>query len=309
MLYYDVTKINFSDLRNQKRELLKVINERNLDEDVLDGILHLIDSIQEFVCDNLGYAEKDVFDLDDLDNQPEPQNKLVVTEGEEFARAMSEHIFKIHTYSTHLYLYNHKEMSEEFVETILNDPANVQTCIERIRTAILNDYNNNPNQFQRDPDTNKLCYDIDMFKYGYDIEAYCLEKFYEGKTKTMYLCKHCQSDNVEIKKWVNPNTGVVGADCEDPIGYCNDEDSHAVVYCADLKFLAKVVGFQVVDDGVCEYEIHPKMDGSFCIYNLSQANEMLVEDKGKSDAQWRLLTIWEGDIEEPTMMFEGDPRN
>jgi len=26
------------------------------------------------------------------------------------------------------------------------------------------------------------------------------------------------------------------------------------------------------------------------------------------DLNWRLLTIWEGDVEEPTMMFEGDPR-
>jgi hypothetical protein len=70
--HYDVTKIDFSDLRNQKRELLKVIEQRGKgeDEDDLYGILHLIDSIQDFVCDELGYNEKDVFDLEDEGTDP-----------------------------------------------------------------------------------------------------------------------------------------------------------------------------------------------------------------------------------------------
>ena len=73
--HYDVTKIDFSDLRNQKRELLKVIEQRGKgeDEDDLYGILHLIDSIQDFVCDELGYNEKDVFDLEDEGDGTDPR--------------------------------------------------------------------------------------------------------------------------------------------------------------------------------------------------------------------------------------------
>ncbi len=48
------------------------------------------------------------------------------------------------------------------------------------------------------------------------------------------------------------------------------------------------------------------MDASFCVYNLSQARKMLNKDALE---HWRLLTIWDGDIEIPTIMFSGDPRN
>jgi hypothetical protein len=35
---------------------------------------------------------------------------------------------------------------------------------------------------------------------------------------------------------------------------------------------------------------------------------MILNDDGGRDS-WRLLTCWEGDVEEPTMMFEGDLRD
>lgn len=67
--HYDITNINWNDLRNQKRELLRVISERNLPdgEDDLDGIVHLIDSLQDYAVDELGYNEHEVFDLEDED--------------------------------------------------------------------------------------------------------------------------------------------------------------------------------------------------------------------------------------------------
>jgi len=73
--HYDVTQIDFSELRIQKRELLRVIAERNLPdgEDDLDGIVHLIDTIQDYVCDVLGYNEHEVFDLEDEDKDYHPE--------------------------------------------------------------------------------------------------------------------------------------------------------------------------------------------------------------------------------------------
>jgi hypothetical protein len=319
---YDITKINFSDLRNQKRELMKAIkdiDDRQMDDDMglldrrqkegLEGILHMIDDLQDFVTDELGYPAMEVYDFEaeDPDYHPEPLYPVNTDEPEEevFAREMADIIYDLHREGT--YLYQHEAMSEEFVETILNDPANVHACKELIRKDILDDFRIDPTQFKRIANTNDLCYDSEMYDYGYAIEAYCLEKFYEGKTKTVYLCKCCHSNNVEIKKWVNPNTGVVGEDCDESVGFCNDCAINSVIYAAELKYLAEIIGFQVVSDDD-KGDIHPDMDASFCIYNLSQANAMIEKGCNNPQQQWRLLTIWRYDIEEPTLMYEGNPR-
>jgi hypothetical protein len=127
------------------------------------------------------------------------------------------------------------------------------------------------------------------------------------KTKTVFLCSNCGSDNVEMKAWVNPNTDDVGdtVSTEEEDCYCNDCEGHHKLLSHELKANAKVVGFQVVgvDGTEHEGEIHPAMDASFCLYNLSWCRQYLHEYYN-----WRLLTIWEGDVEEPTLMFEGDPR-
>lgn len=310
MKKYDVTHIDFSDLRNQKRELLKVIRERNQPdgEDDLDGIVHLIDSIQDFVCDVLGYKEHDVFDLDmdDPDYHPEP---LYTNEPEEqkFAREMSEVIYENHRESE--YLFIHEDMPEEFVETVLNMPENVQACKELIRKAILKDFANDPDQFTRD-ENNMLRYEDNMHDYGYVIETYCLEKYYEGKTKHVWICPNCGSDNVELKRWHNPNTNKIGVDCEDDEGWCGDCEEHCDLSYVELKFLSKIIGYQVRggDLGDSVGRLHPDMASPTSVYNLGQANEVLRYSKRKSDAYWSLSTVWSGDIENPMMMFEGDIR-
>ena len=133
-------------------------------------------------------------------------------------------------------------------------------------------------------------------------------EFPTDKTKIVFLCSNCGSDNVEMKAWVNPNTDDIGdtISSEDEDCYCNDCDGNHELLSHELKADAKVVGFQIVgEDGTDrEGDIHPDMDGSFCLYNLSWCRERLHDYYN-----WRLLTIWEGDVEEPTFMFEGDPRD
>lgn len=130
------------------------------------------------------------------------------------------------------------------------------------------------------------------------------------KIKQVWICDNCGSDNVQSKQWVNLNDNSVGGDAmyDDDDYWCEDCQEHHGVTLVTLKDDAKVIGFQVVgEEGEDnEGEIHPDMDGSFCIYNLSQAREMLNKE---NDYNWRLLTIWEGDVEELTMMFEGNPRD
>jgi hypothetical protein len=217
---YDFDNINWNDLRNQKHTLLSLIENEALRGvmnhvgDDLQSIVHLIDSLQDHVVDNLGYNPNEVYLLDepDPDFPPDPLSKLVVTEE---AKAIVQNIMAKAIYST--------------------------------------------------------------------------------PTKTVYLCPNCGSDNVELKHWVNPNNGKVGTDCKED-GYCNDCDQYGELLVTELKYLAEVIGFQVVNE---DGDIHPDMAGSFCVYSLSQAKEMLEDD----NAQWRLLTIWTGDIEHPTIMY------
>jgi len=64
----------------------------------------------------------------------------------------------------------------------------------------------------------------------------------------------------------------------------------------------KVIGYQVIGkvNTPFEDELHPEMDASFCIYSRDQCVQMIGRDE---DDHWKLLEIYEDDIEEPTFMF------
>ena len=48
------------------------------------------------------------------------------------------------------------------------------------------------------------------------------------RTKILWLCPHCGSDNVEFKVWANANTNEIvdGNPIEEEDGYCNDCEQH-----------------------------------------------------------------------------------
>jgi hypothetical protein len=153
--------------------------------------------------------------------------------------------------------------------------------------------------------------DVDeMHVYDFELEDERDGVVLTDKTKTIYICPQCHSDNVQIKAWVRPNKNnqyVDEINEGDEFGWCEDECLHTNIETAEVRANAEVIGFQVVgEDGTeQEGEIHPYMDASFCVYSLAQANEMLNKNVV---GIWRLLTIWTGDIEDATKMFEGDPR-
>jgi len=74
---YDVSKINWSDLRNQKGSLVLVLEQltnKKADKDIIDsleGILSLIDSIQDHAVDVMGFPYNEVFndEYNDLDEE------------------------------------------------------------------------------------------------------------------------------------------------------------------------------------------------------------------------------------------------
>jgi len=124
------------------------------------------------------------------------------------------------------------------------------------------------------------------------------------RIKTLMVCPLCGSDNVEYKVWFNPNTQLESLspfEPDDSDCYCNDCETHNVLVLKEYPNNGtKVVGFQVVTDNG---DIHPSMSGSFCLYSLSQANEMLMENPKE---QFKLKAIYTREIEKPTKMFVGD---
>jgi hypothetical protein len=126
------------------------------------------------------------------------------------------------------------------------------------------------------------------------------------KTITKMLCAGCNSDNLDMNRtFTHENEkGKIVSDV-----WCNDcQDFHPVYEAIFKSKKYRVEGFQVVSNDE-KGNIHPSMQASFCLYNLTQAREMLEDRPGKNlFNEWRLLTIWTGDVGEPTKMFKGDPR-
>ena len=124
-----------------------------------------------------------------------------------------------------------------------------------------------------------------------------LEENRKDVTKTVVLCKECNTDDVIIR----------GKDK----GFCMICGKDVETYTTDLKSDAKVIGYQVM--GMAGHEndgqLHPDQEASFCLYSLKQARKMLKNDKILYINEWIIVSIWSGDIEEPTFMFHGDPDN
>ena len=115
--------------------------------------------------------------------------------------------------------------------------------------------------------------------------------------KTVDLCTECNTDDVILKSERKGLCLICGKDVK--------------IYTAQLKADAKVIGYQVV--GMAGHEndgqLHPDQEASFCLYSLKQARKMLSSDNTLYKDEWQIVSIWSGDIEEPTFMFHGDPDN
>lgn len=295
---YFIEKINWLELRNQKNTLIDIMNTVVTVEQgqYLEGLLGLIDAVQDYGVDEMGLNPKDVYYFEMEENRNEE------TKEEKFAREQAENIYQMHVEGS--FLYENEEMSVEFIKSVLDDEQHASAIKAIIRNAILEDIQNGT--------IKTLEYNIEMYEYGYKIEDYCLEQFYKDKTKTLWVCPICGSDNVQFKTWTDANTfQATNDECpmEDDDCYCKDCDNNATLIHQEIPFLKKVIGFQVLGfDGIGNGLLHPKMSDETSVYSLSQAREMLNEfsdDWG----DFKLVTIWSDDIENPTMMFDGNPRD
>lgn len=199
---------------------------------------------------------------------------------------------------------------DEFINNIIDDENHIPIIKKRIYEAVLAAVIETPNKFYHISE-GIYSYTAETYDFSYEVDLYVEEQFMHTQTKCVHICTHCQSDNVAVTAWVKPNEGYKFlSELENPMnGQCFDCNLPSIVETVSLKKSAKVIGFQVVgEDGTPEAGgIHPHMDASFCVYSLEQARSM-IDDNDNDNESWRLLTIWEGDVEEPTMMYTGLPR-
>jgi hypothetical protein len=298
-----IKRIDWTDLRTQKTMLLETINNDAVDpehKEGLESILAIIDDLQSYAVNNDIVDSIHVYDFE-LEEEREKSSPY-----ENFARESALNIFDELCESDGF--HTDDEMPSKFIETIMADRYQADIIKAKIRAQILDDLKN-PDAFKWE--NGNPVYDADMREdYEGLVTAYIREQFNSGKTKTLWLCPHCGSDNVQHKAWVNANTNeILDGDVDtDEDGYCNDCEQNGELITQTIPLNKTVIGYQVVDDE--RGEIHPTMEASFCLYNLSQAKEMLEGTPTMNFAgNWKLLCIWTGDVEEPTIMFEGDPRD
>ena len=125
--------------------------------------------------------------------------------------------------------------------------------------------------------------------------------------KDYWICPDCGSTNVQEKLWVDLNGSSISWESGTEDYFCNDCECRENPVIVTMKVTdSKVVGFQVVSTDGCN-DIPDGMEASFCIYSLEQANEIILSDPNPQN--WKLLTIFKNNIEEPTFMYSGkNPR-
>ena len=231
----------------------------------------------------------------------------------EFAIAMSVLLFEMRIESDTPYGDNDNPVPQDFALQVIDDPEHIVQIKKRIQDSIMEHLESSPDDYTivHDDDKKYYSYCTDVYDHAMAIDAYVDEMYDDTQTKCIYQCQHCMSDAVQVKAWVRPNEGNKYVDEVegDPLGWCDDCEQNVVVETVEVKKRAHVIGYQVLDDTHNATDMHPHMDASFCVYSLDQARSMLDDDNlGDERGKWQLVAIWDDTIEEPTMMFEGDPR-
>jgi len=172
-----IKNIDWSELRNQKTVLLEVINhiiqanKSCKESDALNGILSLIDSLQDFAVDELGMDESEVYHLVNSDETVE----------ESFATNGANLIFDELLESDGFHYDS--IMSSEFIEKIMSSEYHEARIKEEVRAMILNDLILMTNSFKYDK--NVPMYDGEMRdSYEHIVIDYIRKLYHKEKSNS-----------------------------------------------------------------------------------------------------------------------------
>lgn len=162
--------------------------------------------------------------------------KKVETPEQKFARENAENIWWMHIEGTGL--YESEEMTPEFIQKIVDSKKHAKAIKKIMYQEILKHVTEWPDNY-KDAEGN-YTYDSTMYDYGFAIDDYCRKQSRKDMKKSLWLCDNCGSDDVEIKRWVNPNTDEIGADCEDD-AWCNHCQGHHRIELTEMHIDAVVI--------------------------------------------------------------------
>jgi hypothetical protein len=316
-----IRNIDWSLLREQKRTLVHTLfqEEGGCEEFLnnLEGIVNLIDALQDYAVDALNLNENDVFDFELEESRDEESLE------HKFAREYADSIFQSAIEGEWLYDCGDVEgLTKEIVKAIVDDEYHSTKIKENIKMEILIDMETYPDYYKVvgivDIHSTAITNEKEIKYSGFVsinerfiglVDNYVEQEYYKTKTKTVYLCSHCTSDDIMVRINKNLKTDKVydtifeGKEC-----YCNDCELDGFVVKKEIPYLHRVIGFQVLDirSKHSNLLIHQNMN----VYSLSQANQ-LIESRLDKDGNsgCKILTIWSDDIFEPVMMFGGDPQS
>ncbi len=230
-----IKKIDWSLLRNQKTELINIIEELRggNDEraDLLEGILGIIDAVQDFAVDEAQIVKSvDVYDFE------QEEEREAETVNQKFARESADNIFMELTESE--WFHMDEQMSSKFIEDIMADDKHIAAIKVLIKNQILEDMGSRPAAFIYD-DNNIPVYDANMREdYEFVATNYCREIWKSEQTRIAWVCKNCGGEHVQTKYWVDLNTNqIIGnvSDGEEQDNYCPDCDGHHGVEQKEIK--------------------------------------------------------------------------
>lgn len=193
-----IANIDFTTLRTQKTTLLYLIEnakKHNLDShmsDDLDGLVNLIDALQDYAVDELGIPAMSVFDFEAEENRDKS------TKEEEFARTSAQRIFELSIESDSLYedMYTKaidggELIPRAFIERFVNDHMHADIIKANIRNLILRDIKAVPAEFQVDADGNYIFDDDMVDDYSGEIQNYCREEWKKVPKPMVIRCERC----------------------------------------------------------------------------------------------------------------------
>ena len=204
-------KMDWELLKKQKQDLMKamtivVCNDapNSIILDSLEGILNLIDAMQDFAVDAMGVDEDIVFDLD--------KEEYAMTKEIRFAKAMSELLFTMRNESD----ANVDDVSKERADAIAADPVHITEIKLRIFKHVYEDVCNFPQNFQINEETGEYEYTTDVYDYGFSYDNYIenlVEKERQSKLKTKYKV-WIEVERIDTDEEGNEEY----SDCDFPVG-------------------------------------------------------------------------------------------
>lgn len=169
---------------------------------------------------------------------------------EKFALAMSMLLFEMRgkDLNNSIILTNtNEQVPVDYIDKMLDDVLHIDAMKEKLRMSVLQDVQDNPDEYDMNGD--EYVYSGDIYDHAYIVDEYIKDHyvFDNPVMKTVIVCDECGGINVQSKAWVRPNQNnefvdLMSEEVQD--NYCDDCEenvttSNLEVNVRDPKYIIK----------------------------------------------------------------------